>query len=220
MNVKIVELTYTTKQLKPYNNAQVVMIRGLFANWKQPIFYDFDCKMTKLILHKIINSIEPLGFHVVGMVCDLGGSNVGLFKELGISHTNTWFNNPYLPEKKIYVFADVPHLIKLIRNNFLDHGFILDGKEIIKSTIEKLIDEPSSSDLSVSFKINKTFLTVKGIQRQKVKLATKLFSHTISKTISRCAEQGGLKNENALECADFFKLVNEQNKLCICVEIL
>ena len=27
---------------KPYNNVQLVMLRGLISRWKQPIFYDFD----------------------------------------------------------------------------------------------------------------------------------------------------------------------------------
>lgn len=35
--------------IKPAAYAQVAMVRGLFGNWKQPIFYDFDCRMTEKI---------------------------------------------------------------------------------------------------------------------------------------------------------------------------
>lgn len=47
--------------LKPYSYVQVVMLRGLFSNWKQVIFYDYDCKMTKDILFAIINYVETSG---------------------------------------------------------------------------------------------------------------------------------------------------------------
>lgn len=47
--------------LNPRSYAQVVMIRGLFSNWKQPIYYAYDCKMTKEILFEIIKYTEEAG---------------------------------------------------------------------------------------------------------------------------------------------------------------
>lgn len=140
------------------------------------------------------------------MVSDLGGSNRGLYKELNIDHKKTFFNNPANNEK-IFVFADVPHLLKLIRNNFLDHGFLLNSKEINKSIVQEVLDVTSTSDLKITYKISKESLNVQGAARQKVKLAAKLFSHTISKAITRCGTLGSLKQANWIECAEFFKLV-------------
>lgn len=47
--------------LPPYNYVQVVLISGLFKAWKQPIFFDFDCKMTSSILMEIISFVENSG---------------------------------------------------------------------------------------------------------------------------------------------------------------
>lgn len=47
--------------LKPNNYAQVVLLRGLFKNWKQPIFYDFDFKLTKDKLFELISFAESSG---------------------------------------------------------------------------------------------------------------------------------------------------------------
>jgi len=44
---------------------------------------------------------------------------------MNVSHTNSSFNHPLMPDRKIHVFADAPHLLELIRDNFLDHGFLL-----------------------------------------------------------------------------------------------
>lgn len=141
------------------------------------------------------------------MVSDLGGGNRALYKELNISHTNTSFKNP-ANDHNVYVMADVPHLVKLLRNHFVDQGFILNGSvEINKAIIEDVTDVTGTSDLKITHKISEESLNVQGTGRQKVKLATKLFSHTISMAISRCGTMGLLKQENWVECAEFFKLV-------------
>lgn len=40
--------------LKASNYVQAAMFRGLLESWKQPIFYDFDRKIDKPLLFKII----------------------------------------------------------------------------------------------------------------------------------------------------------------------
>lgn len=53
-------------------------------------------------------------------------------------------------------------------------------------------------------------LNVANAGRQKVKLATKLFSHTNSAVISRIGSLGYLQDEsNWIEVSEFFKLVSE-----------
>lgn len=66
------------KMYTPKNYVQVLMARGIIGGWKQPVFYDFDCKMTKDLLIQIITEVEKAGFPVHAAVCDLGGSNQGL----------------------------------------------------------------------------------------------------------------------------------------------
>lgn len=140
-------------------------------------------------------------------VSDLGGGNRGLHNELNVCTSKTWFINP-ANKNKIHVFADVPHLIKLLRNHFVDQGFIFNGKEINKHIIEKLIVFTNQTDLNIAHKISMENLNVRGAQRQKVKFATKLFSHTVSKAISRCGTLGKFDSENWMECAEFFKDVS------------
>lgn len=47
--------------LKPFSYAQVVLMNGLFKSWKQPIFFDYDMKMTKEKLFEIIRFVEISG---------------------------------------------------------------------------------------------------------------------------------------------------------------
>ncbi|KAJ4428499.1 hypothetical protein ANN_24536 [Periplaneta americana] len=98
--------------LGPHRNAQIVMIRGLAGEWKQPIYYDFDKTMNRELLFEIITEIEVSGFRVVAIVSDLGGGNRRLWNELQINVNQTCFSNP-ASDANIWVFADLHHLIKI-----------------------------------------------------------------------------------------------------------
>ena len=197
----------TDETLPPYSYVQVVMMTGVYKSWKQPIFFDYDRKMTARLLMQIIKFVEEAGFHVIAIISDLGGGNRGLHSELGISYNQPYFNNPCNNER-IYVFADVPHLLKLIRNHFVDEGFVINNVEINKTIVESVLEATSKSDLRITHKMTVDKLNVIGAQRMRVKFAAKLFSHTISKTISRCGTLGHFPPDvHWPECADLFKLV-------------
>lgn len=112
----------------PHKEMQVVSARGLFSNWKQPVFVDFDRQITTTILKDIITRFHELGFTVVANVHDCGAGNMSLWREVGIDYTKekTAMQHPVTLEN-IYFFPDVPHLLKLIRNWLLDHGFYYKG---------------------------------------------------------------------------------------------
>lgn len=170
--------------LGPHNYMQCIMARGLFSNWKQPIFLDFDRRMTSNILFSIIDKLSEKGFKVVAIVSDCGSTNVGLWKDLGIDINNTSFKHP-ATNRDIFVFADIPHLLKLIRNWLLDTGFQLkDGSLINKNPLEELL-KVTDTELNVCYKISKKHLECNGPQRQNVRLAAELLSETTAKALAR-----------------------------------
>ena len=101
----------------PHKYVQVVVARSIIGKWRQPIYYDFDQKVTKELLFSIISSIEDAGFPVHACVSDMGGSNIGLHTSLGINVANPSFTNPADESRQVHVLADPPHLFKLVRNN-------------------------------------------------------------------------------------------------------
>jgi hypothetical protein len=103
--------------LGPFSKVQVVMARGLASPWKQPIYFDFDKTMNKDILNHIIIELENCGLEVVGVVSDLGGCNT-LWKDFSVSVDKHYFDNPFDSTRKVYIFADMPHYIKLLGITF------------------------------------------------------------------------------------------------------
>lgn len=179
----------------PPKNVQCVMLRGLTVSWKQIIFYAFDTPMTKDILFDLICKVEAVGFIVMAMVCDLGSTNMRLWRTLGINVNNTSFTNP-AASREIFVFADAPHLLKLTRNNFLDHGFTLDGHSfptVTSSSVREIIVR-SVRDLKTTHRLSDKHINVEGVKRMNVRLAAQLMSETTAKTIKYFGEQGLLKS--------------------------
>lgn len=121
----------------PHKTCQFIMSRGLFKDWKQPIFYNFDTVMNMEILFSVIKLLYNIGYIVIAVTCDMSSTNMKLWKELQVgndNHNATDKNNMNTERKcfvvhpcnetlKIFFYADVPHLIKLGRNNLLDYGF-------------------------------------------------------------------------------------------------
>ena len=148
------------------------------------MYLDFDKKITKDILYSIIEKLHDIKYSVVACVSDCGGGNVGLWKELHINIDHTFFSNP-VSGQNVYFFADAPHLLKLIRNWLLDHGFNLEDGSVINANPLKDLITNSDTEVSSCYKISKKHLECIGPQRQNVSLAAQLLSHTTTTALKR-----------------------------------
>lgn len=195
----------------PHKKVQVGIVRGLFRKWKQVIYYNFDTPLTETILINVISQLYEVGFIVVAFICDLDSTNNKLINNLNVgikANQNCYFSHPGNPLYKVFVINDPPHLLKLIRNHFLDHGFSVDGKVINQDCVKEAVALNEKRDLKVVFKIRKEHLEVRGIKRQKVLPAAQLFSKTTARGILWCGQQQFLQSTNYAETAEFMEIID------------
>lgn len=184
----------------PHKKMQVIMARSLICRWKEPVFVDFDCVMKEEILLDVISELYCVGYTVVACVCDNGTENRALWNAMKVSKDSPYFLHPSTNEK-IICFPDVPHLLKLFRNWLLDTGFILgNGRIVTKDALYKLL-EVVDTEISVAFKLKESHLTVRGCQRQNVRKAAELVSHTVACALKRYGIDDDL--------ADVIQLIND-----------
>lgn len=163
-------------------------------------FYQFN---------QTIHQLYSAGFTVVAITSDMGSGNMSLWSELNIGYQkDCYFKHPSNDLLQIFVFADIPHLLKLLRNHFLDQGFIYKNKIINKECVDTLLSG-SASELTIAFKINSYHLNLKGTERQKVQPAAQLFSNQVAKSIEWCGKKGFMENKNWKETAELIKLTND-----------
>lgn len=192
--------------LGPYSHMQVISARGLFANWKQPLYINFDTQVSKDILTTVILKLKQTGYTVKACVSDMGGGNIGLWKQLDISTKKTYFTPIPSNNDKVYFFADAPHVLKLIRNWFLDTGFqFSDGRLVKKDPVVTLVNMEESQDLKICHKITKTHLTVQKADRQNVRKACELLSHTTATALKHHLANDGV----AMSTSYFIELTNK-----------
>lgn len=200
------------------------MARGLFKKWKQPVYYNFDKTMSPDILLTVINNLYQSNYIVVAVTCDMGPTNMKLWNKLNIgihATIDTEQNNMKKDVKKqnfithsadnslkIFFYADVPHLLKLARNNLFDSGFTIEKDYINKNCLEELL-AINVGDLKIAHKLSRAHLDVKETQRQNVKMAAQIFSNRNATAIQWCGENGLLNCKQWKKTAEVLKLFND-----------
>ena len=106
----------------------------------------------------------------------------------------------------MHVFADVPLIVKLIRNNFLDYGFQLSGGSFVQSECVREIIKKSESDLRPTYRLNENNLRVTGTKHINVRKAVQLLSETASTAIDFYGNQGLLESKQWKSTKDFIRL--------------
>ncbi|XP_030833255.1 uncharacterized protein LOC105444767 isoform X2 [Strongylocentrotus purpuratus] len=183
------------KEPKMASHILTVMIRAICASYRSPIAYFATLGATSDQLYWIVTeSIEYLthqGFCVRGIVSDGAAPNRGLYKILteGISD-NFFFNS--ITDDRIYLFGDVPHLIKTIRNNFENSGFNHKTKNLkfrgLDISWKHILDVyewdfSSPSSLRMLHKLTEEHLHLTPALRMKVKLAAQVLSSTVANAL-------------------------------------
>lgn len=182
--------------------SQVMMIRGLFGDWKQPIFASFDVSMTKSLLIEAVNKAYEAGFEVVATVSDCGGGNTGIWSDVDLKSKRTFILHPQT-KKKLYLFADAPHVLKLIRNWLVDTGFLLVDGTVVKHDLLWNLVARGSVEISDTFFLKEEHLTCQRSQRQNVAYAAKLLSRKCAIALQRRVD-----TVEAKRLADFILTVN------------
>ena len=170
------------------------------------IYFDFDEDMTKNLLFKVIKKCEKNLCKVRGIVCDMG--NKRLLRQLGVNRKQMsyWFLNPSDSSRYVYIFPDMPHCVKNLRNHTLDWGLVIkcgNNKTIhlSKQHFEKLL-ACDGIDFKLLHKLSPAHLEVRGIERQRVRPAMQLFSSSVSQAFLHVFGDEHADQANVIQIVD------------------
>lgn len=193
------------------SHALVIMIRGLYTNWKFPFSYFFTGSGVKgdnlvLIVENCVQKLLELDLIPTSIVCDQGTQNRRMFSLFGGTENNP---STVLCGKKLFLIYDMPHLIKSIRNNLLTGDFKIDEKLVSLNDIRKTHEIDTKNSTRAMLKITPTHLSPNPFQKMSCKLAIQLLSRTVSSAIKTCVSTGELKSKTALNTALFIEIIND-----------
>lgn len=102
----------------------VLMVRGLYNNWKFPLSYYLTSSEIKgdnlaIIVKESVQKLFDLGLIPVAIVCDQGTQNRRMFSLLGGT-----IKKPFtkICNRKFFLVYDIPHLIKSSEEQFVKWG--------------------------------------------------------------------------------------------------
>lgn len=147
----------------------------------------------------------------------MGPSNRKVLTDLGITWNTPYIKSPSCTERNIWVFCDVPHALKLLRNHLIDEGYMLScSKYLSKEPFEKLIEKQTvaDNDLQYAPKITMNHILVTGPERQKVRPAAELLSSTVGKAISHVFPEFSFVGEAVQIINDGFDVLNSRIPIC------
>lgn len=136
----------------PACNAAVILIRGIFRSWKQPLAYFFSNSTINAsylldILHKVIINLRNIGLKVVSVISDMCSNFVKLSELLHINIGKPYFK---INNQKIFYIFDVPHLLKATRNNLLLHSYVECDKTTSWQYITNLYDADKNKQCRIA----------------------------------------------------------------------
>ena len=207
-------------------HALVYMIRGLTSNWKQVVAYyltgaSVSGEALWQLTKNLVQVLGGCGINVRAVVSDMGAANKGMWKVVGVkvNHDNvkSSISHPFFPQQDLYFFADVPHILKNVRNCLLKNDIILpraivDEFGLPTNTvsikhIRKIIELQENSDFKIAPSLSAKHVDPKQFEKMKVNVAAQLLSHSTASAL-RFAVHDKLLPADALTTAWFVDIVN------------
>jgi len=191
-------------QLGSATHGLVFMLSGITTRWKQIVVHHLTGNsisgdtIANIIL-QIIEFCNNIDLKVCSVTSDMGSCNRAAWNKLGIvcSHSNktvATFKNPTSPEGEIKVFADVPHLMKNLRNHLTNKQEILVPEDIASANtlvsktvsiipVQQLLDYQETKQLKLAPKLSPKHLNLSHFNKMKVNYAMQIFSHAVASAI-------------------------------------
>lgn len=179
-------------QIPVARNALVFLITGLNSDFSLPIAHYFviapNGREKALIINQVVTEVTKLGVRVANITFDGLSSNLSACEELGASFKQSFmkpfFINP-VDSKKVHIFLDACHMLKLARNCIASEKFMChrpSNSTISWQFFERLESCRSRND----FVCHK--LTKKHMQWYRAQMDVRLAAQTLSDSVANAME--------------------------------
>lgn len=208
----------------------VYMVKGVSSNLKYVIasypVVNVSPKQMYVWTWEVIGALERSGVMVIAFVCDGAATNRAFIK-LNRPATPTISGvvfdtvNKHAPDRLIYFFSDVPHLLKTIRNAFYNSRkktknnkksprlLKKNGQYIVWDSIIRLYLAKKDKVLRKSYKLNAQNVYPDSYTRMKVRPAAEVLSHTVGSDLASQQWEGTSETvEFIFKVNDWFDLLN------------
>lgn len=137
--------------------------------------------------------MHDAGVEVISLTCDSPSAHYAMLNELGaklsLENLIPYFPHPSDASKHIYVFLDVCHMLKLVRNNWAKLGVIYNGngEEIKWKYLVNLHELQEKEGVHMANKLRSAHIN-RHQHKMKVNLAAQSLSSSVADAIDYCSD--------------------------------
>ena len=185
---------------------QAFMITSLLSKYKDVVALFPVCNLTADLLltyaNNVLSLLHECGFIVFCLISDNNRINRNMFINMCGGETKPYILNPYCPGKKLFFLFDSVHLIKAIRNNWINQTgpdqkiYFPDpfDKKILFANLnylKEIYEKEKNSVVKSAPKLSQKVLYPNSIERQNVTYALNLFDSTNCAALEMIVEKLG-----------------------------
>lgn len=205
------------------------MLGGIFTRWKQLVGYyltpsGFDGAKLKPIIEKIIRKAESIGLYVHSITSDMGGVNQAMWRSFENISANRYgeiinsISHPVDDSRRLFFFADGPHLLKNLRVCLINNKIIILPKKFIETLelssdivqfehFKELVDEQKDYHLKLAPKLNDNVIKTTTFNKMKVNLATNMLNRNVSDALNYLDQENN--NKKYKTTAKFVEIISK-----------
>lgn len=169
-------------------DALVFLVVGVNRSFKIPVAYFFITGLDKhekaAITNEVLRRLSEIGIIVMSATFDGLRTNISMMRILGANFESdiAYIIDPIDKNRKIFLFLDACHMLKLFRNCFATHPlFDGNGKKIEWRYIEMLHALQTNLDWSLSNKITKSH--IQWHKKMNVEIAAQTMSSSVADSL-------------------------------------
>ena len=175
------------------SQALVFMIVAINGSWKIPVGYflanNLNGSQKAVLVKECLRKVMAENIIVASITFDGAPSNKSMANILGCDlHLNNQNPTIIFEQRKIFIFYDPCHMIKLVRNAIGELKILNVGtsnKQICWSYVQKLHELQEQQGLHLANKLRQAHIEFQK-QKMKVRLATQVFSDSLADAIEFC----------------------------------
>ena len=210
----------------------VFMVRGITIHWKQIVGYFFTGDSMKgealwETAKEIVVMLGKKNVNVRAIVSDMGACNQAMWNSAGVYvnsvHIKNCVDHPHFANQQLYFLADIPHLLKNIRNCLLANNILLPldvvttnslpNNTVSVEPVHQLVELQNKTNLKIAPSLTAAHIKPGQYEKMKVSIAAQFFSHSTASALRFLSEHGSV-HENSLTTAWFLDFINAWFDAC------
>lgn len=122
----------------PHKYIIAVVANGLYREWNQLVYLNFDVRVNKSTINNIIETLHKIDFQVVGCTCNFEEEQPNIWTELDVSYGKNYFAHP-VTGTPIYAFYFIDDLLAATNKHFIEGNLAVDGLQLSKDALMQII---------------------------------------------------------------------------------